>query len=147
MKRKIKVLNSAQLIFPSTSVNESLSRSFVSSFMMIANPTVEELSDLKCAVSEAVTNSIIHGYAGSAGYIKLKAQILADLTVIIDIIDKGCGIEDVESAMKPQFTTNTDGERSGMGFTVMKAFCDRVRVSSKQGKGTKVKLLKKLSGD
>lgn len=141
---KKKVLNSSQLIFPSLSVNESLSRSFISSFAMQLNPTIEELADIKCSVSEAVTNSIVHAYNGTQGIIKLKAAIYDDNTVTIEIIDKGCGIENVEEAMKPLYTTNTDGERSGMGFTVMETFSDKISVKSKPGGGTKVKLTKKI---
>ena len=142
MKRKI--INTATLSFPALSQNESLSRSFMSVFLMQTNPTVEEISDVKCAVSEAVTNAIVHGYKGGEGIVKLKAQLTEDMTLIVDISDKGCGIEDVEAAQTPTFTTNTDGERSGMGFTVMKTFTDKMSVRSKVGKGTKVRLVKKI---
>lgn len=142
MKRKI--INAATLTFPALSQNESLSRSFMSVFLMQTNPTVEEISDVKCAVSEAVTNAIVHGYKGGEGVVKLKAQLIDDMTLIIDISDKGCGIEDVKAAQTPTFTTNTDGERSGMGFTVMKTFTDKMSVRSKVGKGTKVRLVKKI---
>ena len=142
MKRKI--INNATLSFPALSQNESLSRSFMSVFLMQTNPTVEEISDVKCAVSEAVTNAIVHGYKGGEGIVKLKAQLSDDMTLIVDISDKGCGIDDVEAAQTPTFTTNTDGERSGMGFTVMKTFTDKMSVRSKVGKGTKVRLVKKI---
>ena len=145
MKRKTKIVNSAELTFPSNSVNESLSRSFISAFLMQLNPTVEDISDVKCAVSEAVTNSIVHGYAGTVGKIRIKANITDERIVIIDIVDKGCGIENVEEAMKPLFTTNTDGERSGMGFTVMETFTDKIKVYSKPQSGTRVRLVKKIS--
>lgn len=143
MKRK--AVNSSQLLFPSYSVNEGLSRSFISSFVMQMNPTIEELADVKCAVSEAVTNAIVHAYRGETGTIKLKAVIFDDSSVVIEISDRGCGIENVEEAMKPLYTTNTDGERSGMGFTVMETFTDKISVRSKVGRGTKVKLTKKIS--
>ena len=145
MMRKRKYLNTAQLLIPSNSQNESLSRSFIAAFLMQTDPTVEEISDIKCALSEAVTNSIIHAYRGGQGLIKIKAYLTEDLTLIVDITDRGCGIDDVDRAMEPLFTTNTDGERSGMGFTVMRAFCDKMKVTSKVGKGTKVRLIKKLS--
>lgn len=138
-------INSAKLIIPSLSVNEGLSRSFVSSFAMQLNPTIEELADIKCAVSEAVTNSIVHAYNGSCGEIKIQAKILNDNSIIIEISDKGCGIENIEEAMKPLFTTNSDGERSGMGFTVMETFTDKIKVTSRLGKGTKVRLIKYIS--
>jgi len=144
MKKKTNIINSAQLIFPSCSVNESLARSFISSFMIQVNPTVEDISDIKCAVSEAVTNSIVHGYSGCVGVIKIKASLTDERIVIIDIIDKGCGIGDVKKAMEPLYTTNTDGERSGMGFTVMETFTDKIRVYSKVGHGTRVRLVKKI---
>ncbi len=145
MKKKTVIINSSQLIFPSVSVNESLARSFISSFLMQLNPNVEDISDIKCAVSEAVTNSIVHGYSGTVGIIKLKASLTDERIVIIDIIDKGCGIDDVEKAMEPMYTTNTDGERSGMGFTVMETFTDKIKVYSKNGNGTRVRLVKKIA--
>ncbi len=146
MKKKTTIINSAQLIFPSCSVNESLARSFISSFMMQLNPTVEDISDIKCAISEAVTNSIVHGYSGSIGVIKIKASFTDERIVIIDVIDKGRGITDIKKAMEPLFTTNTDGERSGMGFTVMETFTDKVKVYSKEGHGTRVRLVKRIAG-
>lgn len=145
MKKKTRIVNTAELTFPSNSVNESLSRSFISAFLMQLNPTVEDISDIKCAVSEAVTNSIVHGYAGTVGKIRIKASITDERIVIIDIVDKGCGIENVDEAVKPLFTTNTDGERSGMGFTVMETFTDKMKVYSKSGSGTRVRLVKKIS--
>lgn len=144
MNKQNKAVNSAELSFPSVSQNESLSRSFAAAFLMQTNPTLEEISDVKCAVSEAVTNCIVHAYAGYVGMIRLKAVLYDDNTVMIEVKDKGCGIEDIEKAKKPLFTTNSDGERSGMGFTVMMTFCDRVKVTSKVGKGTKVRLFKKI---
>ena len=144
MRRKTKYINEATLSFPSRSQNEALSRSFVTSFMMQCDPTVEEISDLKCAVSEAVTNSIVHGYKESRGDVIIKAKLTENYIIIIDIIDRGCGIEDVIRAEEPLFTTNTDGERSGMGFTVMKAFTDKMKVFSKVGRGTRVRLIKQL---
>ena len=143
MKKKT-VINTATLAFPALSQNESLSRSFMSIFLMQANPTVEEISDVKCAVSEAVTNAIVHGYKGGEGIVKMKARLYDDMTLTVDISDKGCGIADVKAAQTPLFTANTDGERSGMGFTVMKTFTDSMSVYSKIGKGTRVKLVKKI---
>ena len=147
MKKTAEYINTATLIFPSRSQNEMLARSFISSFLMQTNPTLEEISDLKCAVSEAVTNSIVHGYGCGPGTIKLKAVLRDDQRVIIDVIDRGCGIEDIEKAKTPSFTTNTDGERSGMGFTVMQTFTDRMKVYSKPGRGTRVRLEKKIGRD
>ncbi len=145
MKKKSKTVNSAKLTIPSLSVNESLSRSFIAAFMMQLNPTVGEVSDMKCAVSEAVTNSIIHAYEGKVGIITVKAALSSDRVLTVEISDRGCGIENVEKALQPLYTTNTDGDRSGMGFTVMETFTDKIKVTSKCGKGTKVKLIKKIS--
>lgn len=144
MRIKRKIINSIQITFPSISVNEGLSRSFVASFAMQLNPTIEELADIKCAVSEAVTNAIVHAYKGTVGQIKLKCIIYDEGTVVIEVSDKGCGIEDIAKAREPLFTTNSDGDRSGMGFTVMETFTDKISVSSKVGKGTKVRLIKKI---
>ena len=142
MKNRDNVLD---IKLPSLSRNESLARSLVSSFVMNLDPTVGELTDLKCAVSEAVTNCIVHGYREQGGTIYMRFESSPDRTVRIEIRDRGCGIEDVKEAMQPLYTTDPDGERSGMGFTVMETFCDKVRVISKKGKGTKVVLTKKLS--
>ena len=144
MKQKKKTVNTAQIRFPSHSQNEALARSFVSAFIYQADPTVEEISDLKCAVSEAVTNSIVHGYVNTVGTVSVKCRMTDTYEVTVTVEDKGRGIENVEEAMTPMFTTNTDGERTGMGFTVMKTFTDKIKVSSKPGRGTKVTLVKKL---
>ncbi len=137
--------NILEIKFPSLSRNEGLARSLVSSFVMQMDPMVSELADLKCAVSEAVTNSIVHGYKEQSGTIYMRFESSNDRVIKIEIRDKGCGIEDVVEAMQPLYTTDAEGERSGMGFTVMETFCDKVRVVSKKGKGTKVVLTKKLS--
>lgn len=142
MKKRDNIL---EVKFPSLSRNESLSRSLVSSFLMNLDPTVSEVTDLKCAVSEAVTNAIVHGYREHAGIIYMKMESSDERIVQIEIRDRGCGIPDIEKAMEPLFTTDAEGERSGMGFTVMETFCDKVRVVSREGKGTKVVLIKKLS--
>lgn len=137
--------NILEIKFPSYSKNEGLSRSLVSAFIMQMDPTVNELADLKCAVSEAVTNSIVHGYKEQSGTIYIRIQCFPERVIKIEIRDKGCGIDDIKTAMQPLYTTDPDGERSGMGFTVMETFCDKVRVVSKKGKGTKVVLTKRLS--
>lgn len=137
--------NILEVRFPSLSRNESLARSLVSSFLMNLDPTVAEVADIKCAVSEAVTNAIVHGYRESCGTVFMRFESSSDGVVQIEIRDKGCGIPDVMRAMEPLFTTDPGGERSGMGFTVMESFCDKVRVVSKEGRGTKVVLTKKLS--
>ncbi len=143
----MKTLNKMKLSFPSKSCNEAFARTAVSAFIMNLDPTVNELSDLKTAVSEAVTNCIVHGYRRQDGTIYISGTIREDNRVIIKIRDTGCGIADVEQAMKPLFTTAADEERAGLGFAVMQSFCDRVRVKSVPGKGTTVTLEKQIGAD
>lgn len=133
-----------KLYLPSESVNEALARNAVASFVSQLNPTIEELADIKCAVSEAVTNSIVHGYKFSQGIIYIGVKYYLDRTVVIEIKDKGCGIENVAQAMAPLFTTDTSGERSGMGFAVMQTFTDKLIVQSKMGFGVRILMTKKL---
>ena len=142
----MKILNEIKVIMPSHSVNESTARAVISSFVIQADPTVEELSDIRTAVSEAVTNAIIHGYRNKSGNIEITAKLLPERTIYIKIRDTGCGIEDVEKAMQPLFTTAPEEERSGLGFSVMQSFMDRLDVKSKIGKGTSVVMRKKLGG-
>ncbi|MBQ7474827.1 MAG: anti-sigma F factor [Clostridia bacterium] len=130
---------------PSFSVNESAARAIVSAFVAQLNPTFDELSDIKCAVSEAVTNSTVHGYRNVIGQITIGVRLFDDRSVRIEVKDKGRGIEDVEVAMQPLFTTDPDGERSGMGFTLIENFMDTLAVKSKPGRGTRVVMKKKLS--
>lgn len=141
------VLNRMQVKLPALSVNEAMARAAVAAFVSQLDPGVTELADIKCAVSEAVTNSIVHGYRdeGGTGSITLTVSILAGRAVKIEIKDKGCGIPDVGQARMPLFTTDAAGERSGMGFTVMESFTDAITVTSKVGKGTTVTMWKKLS--
>ena len=137
-------LNTMQLVIDAQSQNEKFARSVVGAFFAQLNPTLEQLEDIKTAVSEAVTNCIVHAYDGQQnGKIQINCQISAD-TLFVEIIDHGKGISDVEQAMQPFFTTVQTGERSGMGFTVMQAFCDKVEVSSEKGQ-TSVKLTKKVA--
>ena len=140
----MEILNEIRFIMPSLSVNESAARAVVSSFVTQADPTVEELSDIRTAVSEAVTNSIVHGYRKTQGSIELTVRILTGNEIYIKIKDKGCGIPDVKKAMQPLFTTAPEEERSGLGFSVMTSFMDRLSVHSKVGKGTSVIMRKRL---
>ena len=137
-----KVLNEFKIKMPSLSANESMARSVVAAFCSQIDPSAAEIADIKCAVSEAVTNCIVHGYRDTIGTIYIDIKLLDDRVVRVDIKDKGCGIEDVKAARVPLFTTDAANERSGMGFTVMESFCDTVRVRSKVGKGTCVTLFK-----
>ena len=135
-----------KLRLPSLSVNEGMARAAVAAFCSQLDPTPSELADIKCAVSEAVTNCIVHAYKDSIGIIYITVRLCEGGLVRIEIKDNGCGIEDVELARKPLFTTDAENERSGMGFTVMESFCDKVRVFSGCKKGTTVTLFKYLRG-
>lgn len=145
MKRALK--NEMSLSFPSKSCNEAFARSAVAAFVMNLDPTISELSDIKTAVSEAVTNCIVHGYRRSSGTIYIKGRITDDNKVTLKIRDKGCGIEDVKKAMEPLYTSAPEEERAGLGFAVMQSFCDKVRVKSAVGKGTTVTLEKMISSN
>lgn len=138
------IINEMHLKFLSKSTNEGFARSVVSSFILELDPTISELADIKTAVSEAVTNSIVHGYCRSSGMIYIDAKITESKNVIIKIRDKGVGIPDVEQAMQPLFTTAQEEERAGLGFAVMQSFMDSVRVTSKPDKGTTVTLTKQI---
>lgn len=137
------IVNSMELKIPSKSINESFARSVVSAFILQLDPTISELSDIKTAVSEAVTNCIVHGYRDTSGMIYIKGEITEDNTIIIKVRDKGKGIPDIKKAMEPLFTTGGE-ERAGLGFAVMESFMDKVKVKSKEDKGTTVTLYKKL---
>ena len=136
--------NEMKLEFSSKTSNEAFARIAVAAFVSQLDPTIDELSDIKTAVSEAVTNSIIHGYGDEEGIVKVNAKLFLD-TVQIEISDSGKGIEDVEVAMRPLYTSKPDLERSGMGFTIMESFMDEIRVESALGFGTKVFMKKKIS--
>ena len=138
-------VNEMKFTVPSLSVNEGFSRAAVGAFIAQLDPTALEISDIKCALSEAVTNCTVHAYRDTVGTVYMTMRAYSDRSVRIEIRDRGCGIEDIEKAMQPLYTTDPDGERSGMGFTVMENFTDGVRVVSRPGKGTKVSLTKKLS--
>ena len=139
----MKALNTVKITFPSRSVNEGFARSALSAFAAQADPTLDELADVKTAVSEAVTNCIVHAYANTIGPITLTAALYEDGTLRVAVADKGCGIPDVSKAMAPLFTTG-GAERAGLGFAVMESFMDSVKVRSAPGKGTRVTLSKRL---
>ena len=139
------VTNEFKLVVDSKSINESFCRMVVSAFAGPLDPTIEELTDLKTAVSEAVTNCIVHAYANTCGKIYITGQLLQDNIIKIKIKDNGLGIENIQKAMTPLFTTGST-DRAGLGFTVMQSFCDRVRVTSSVGRGTTVILTKKING-
>ena len=138
------VINEMRLNFLSKSSNESFARSAVAAFVLELDPTITELADIKTAVSEAVTNAIVHGYRRGSGTIYIDVKLTDDNNVIIKIRDKGVGIEDIKQAMQPLFTTAESEERAGLGFAVMQSFCDSVKVTSKPQKGTTVTLKKRI---
>ena len=140
----MKAINSVEIKFESRSNNEAFARSAVSAFVAQLDPTVEEIIDIKTAVSEAVTNCIVHAYKDGIGWIYIRASIYEDSSIVIKIRDKGCGIEDIDKAMEPMFTTAPQDERAGLGFAVMQSFMDKVNVRSKLGKGTTVTLKKRM---
>ena len=135
--------NEMTIIFDSRPENEGLARVAAAAFCTQLNPTLEEVADLKTAVSEAVTNCIIHGYQGEVHKIRMKC-VRKERTIYLDIEDDGIGSADVEKAMEPLYTTRADQDRSGMGFTFMEAFMDEVKVTSQVGKGTCVHMSKKI---
>ena len=141
----MKEYDTMKLEIESKSVNEGFARAAVGAFLARLDPELEELNDIKTAVSEAVTNAVVHGYRDTLGTVYITVKILEDDTVVVRIRDKGCGIPDVGKARQPLYTTDAAGERSGMGFTVMESFTDALKVSSKVGKGTTVTMWKKLS--
>ena len=141
-----KVLNTMKLTLPSYSVNEGIARGAVAAFCAQLDPTAAELGDIKCALSEAVTNCIVHAYRDVIGEIYITVDLLEDAIVRIRIKDKGCGIPDVKCARAPLYTTDREGERSGMGFTVMESFTDAMRVSSRVGAGTSIIMYKRIKG-
>ena len=137
--------NKMILTIEAKSQNESFARSVVGAFFSQLNPTIEQIEDLKTAVSEAVTNCIVHGYRGTEGMIILGAKSFDDRSVRITVIDHGCGIADVAQARTPLFTTCPDEDRCGMGFSIMESFSDRLTVVSAPGKGTRITLTRKLA--
>ncbi len=136
--------NLMRVSFPSRSVNESLSRSLAAAFVALADPTVEELCDIKTAVSEAVTNAIVHGYRDTLGVVYITAALYPGGRFIITVRDRGCGIADIQKAREPLFTTCETGERAGLGFAVMEELMDKVKVRSRLGEGTIVTMERTL---
>ena len=144
MKR---IINEMKLRLPAKSINESVCRAIISAFAAELNPTVEELGDLRCAISEAVTNCIVHGYKDAPtdrpSYIYISVRLYDSREITVEISDNGCGIADVTLARTPMYTTGKEGERCGMGFLVMESFTDSLTVKSRVGRGTTV-LMRKI---
>ena len=142
MKRPI---NEMKVVFPSLSENERFARIAVSGFLSFIDPKIDELADIKTAVSEAVTNCIVHGYHDSGeGTVAVTVRLLPEDMIYVRIADKGCGIADIEQAMQPLWSSAPAEERAGLGFTVMQSFTDRLAVTSRPGRGTAVTMRKKL---
>ena len=139
----MKDVNEMRLEFDSRSCNESFARVAVAAFMSQMNPTLEEVDDVKTALSEAVTNSVVHGYEGQVKKITVECRIQGQELALM-VADEGCGIENIRQAMEPLFTTKPEAERSGMGFSFMEAFMDQVRVESAPGQGTRVYMKKRV---
>ena len=139
------IINEMRLTMDSRSINEGFSRVAVSSFIACTDPNIEELTDIKTAVSEAVTNAIVHGYKDFSGKIYITVSIFENNIIRIKVRDKGVGIADIEKAMEPLFTTAGE-ERAGLGFAVMESFMDKVRVASKPDTGTTVTMEKRIWG-
>ena len=140
------ITNSMKITIPAYSMNEGLARKCATAFASQLDPTIEEINDIKAAVSEAVTNCIVHAYKDKIGDIQMELRIVGSDTLYIRIKDKGCGIPDVKKAMEPLFTTSPETERSGLGFSVMESFTDKIKVRSVVGNGTIVTLEKKING-
>ena len=145
MRKKREIQNEIRWSMPSLSVNEGMARAMIAAFCAQVNPTATEIADIKCAVSEAVTNCIVHAYGGRGGIIYITVGLYEGRLIRIEIRDRGCGIADVKEAMQPLFTTDSTGERSGMGFSVMESFMTRLRVHSAVSRGTRVSMWKQLS--
>ena len=140
----MKPINEMKLVFESRSSNESFARSAVAAFVAVLDPNVEELSDIKTPVSEAVTNCIVHGYKNEIGKVYIHLKIFDGARISICIKDKCCGITDIKKAMEPLYTTCETGERAGLGFSIMESFMDKLKVRSVPGKGTSVTLEKSI---
>ncbi len=140
-------INEVKIVLDSKSENEGLARYICAAFASSFNPTIEEIADIKCTVSEAVTNCVVHAYRGQTGKIYLTLKAFDDRSVSITIRDRGCGIEDIEEARQPLYTTDAAGERSGMGFPIMENLSDKFSITSKPGVGTSLTMNFKFKKD
>ncbi len=140
----MKILNEFKCVFPANSANEALARAALSAFLIQADPTAQELADLRTVISEAVTNCIVHGYRGTTGEITVCLRLLPERMIYIKVTDKGCGIPDVEKAMEPLYTTAPEEDRAGLGFAIMQSFTNSLRVRSIPGHGTTLIMRRQL---
>lgn len=141
----MKAKNSVKIEFLSRSVNEGFARTALASFVAQLDPTIDEIADIKTAISEAVTNCVVHAYANTLGRVVITARSYENGKIVVSIKDFGCGIENVEQALEPLYTTDHTGERSGMGFPIMESLMDTLRVRSVVGKGTTVTVSKHIN--
>ncbi len=140
----MKILNEFKCSFQAQSANEALARAAVSAFLIPADPTAQELADLRTVISEAVTNAIVHGYCGTTGTVAVCLRMLPDRVIYIRVTDKGCGIPDVEKAMEPLYTSAPEEDRAGLGFAIMQTFTDSLHVRSVPGQGTVLTMRRRL---
>lgn len=140
----MKTINEFRCSFPANSANEGLARAAVSAFLIPADPTAQELADLRTVISEAVTNAIVHGYRGTTGEVTVVLRMLPERMIYIRVSDKGCGIPDVSKAMEPLYTTAPEEDRAGLGFAIMQTFTDSLHVRSAPGKGTILTMRRRL---
>lgn len=140
----MKIINEFKCTFPAVSANEALARAALSAFLIPADPTAQELADLRTVISEAVTNAIVHGYRNAAGNVSVCLRMLPDRMLYIKISDKGCGIPDIPQAMQPLYTSAPEEERAGLGFAIMQEFTDDLRVRSTPGHGTTLIMRRQL---
>ena len=145
MKDKKTKTNEFKMQIPSSSINEGFARKVCSDFLCLLDPTVSEISDIRTVVSEAVTNCSVHAYKEKAGTIYISGKTFSDRSIELKIRDNGCGIKDIQKAMEPLYTTDTSGERGGMGFAIMNTFTDKLKIKSTVGKGTTITMIKKLN--
>ena len=145
MKDKKTKTNEFKMQIPSSSINEGFARKVCSDFLSMLDPTLSEIADIRTVVSEAVTNCIVHAYKEQAGTIYISGKSFSDRSIELKIRDNGCGIKDIKKAMEPLYTTDTSGERGGMGFAIMNTFTDKLKIKSTVGKGTTITMIKKLN--
>lgn len=140
----MKTINEFKCVFPAVSANEALARAALSAFLIPADPTAQELADLRTVISEAVTNAIVHGYRNASGNVSICLRMLPDRVLYIRITDKGCGIPDIPKAMEPLYTSAPEEERAGLGFAIMQEFTDYLQVRSTPGHGTTLTMRRQL---
>jgi stage II sporulation protein AB (anti-sigma F factor) len=140
----MKTLNEFKCTFPANSANEAMARAALSAFLIPADPTAQELADLRTVISEAVTNAIVHGYRNTTGEVAICLRLLPERVIYIRVVDKGCGIPDIAKAMEPLYTSAPEEDRAGLGFAIMQTFTDSLRIRSSVGEGTVLTMRRRL---